>query len=298
MNRARILISAYSDLDRDRNRRPLWGDYWLKHRLARALRVCGMRTGTGPDAVWLHLHGTAMHPPGPVRRRILWIHSHPEDIRADDLKTYDLVLSVSRSFADRLRRRGVPAHWLMVPTPMRPLKRKILFDAVFVGNVRHRPGLSPAPRPIINDLISIRRDLPRDLRIGIWGDGWKGLIPRSWYRGRAVTPSDLNRIYSSTRIVLNDHHRDMAREGFLNPRVLDGLAAGARVISDPVADMDGTLPGVVLPWRHADDLQRAILEMRDPSADQKDIRRRGIRLARRFCYAKTARRLVKFIDRI
>jgi len=72
----------------------------------------------------------------------------------------------------------------------------------------------------------------------VWGDGWESVLPASWYRGRFVANENLNALYAGAAVVLNDHHDDMAREGFLNPRILDATAAGALVVTDPVLGMN------------------------------------------------------------
>ena len=92
---------------------------------------------------------------------------------------------------------------------------------------------------MMTDLISIREEL--DCSIRIWGDGWDGSVPADWYAGREYPSESLNYLYSSARIILNDHHQDMSREGFINPRILDGLAAGSLVITDPVVGLDELL---------------------------------------------------------
>ncbi|WP_455429486.1 glycosyltransferase family protein [Methanobrevibacter arboriphilus] len=47
---------------------------------------------------------------------------------------------------------------------------------------------------------------------------------------------ELNKLYSSCKILLNDHWQDMAKNGFVSNRIFDGLASGAFIISDEFKD--------------------------------------------------------------
>jgi spore maturation protein CgeB len=118
-------------------------------------------------------------------------------------------------------------------------------DVVFVGNNRRN-----GRRKLIDDLLSIRGKI--DCNVEIWGNGWDGIVPPEWLRGRYFPNEELNALYSSARIVLNDHHDDMARDGFLNPRIVDAIAAGALPITDPVAGLEEA--GNIPVYRNAEEL--------------------------------------------
>ncbi len=222
-----ISILAYSDLDTVADRKPLWGDYWFKHHLQEALSTAGLVPASDPSDVVIHLFGAPVARLPKTRLRILWLHSHPDRITPDILARYDLVLCTSKPFARRLACSRQPAEWLMMPTHMKPTQATARYPLVFVGNNR-RDGL----RKVIGYLLEQKNALPAVP--AVWGDGWEGVVPDSWYRGRFVPNEELNLLYAASALVLNDHHDDMAREGFLNPRILDATAAGSLVITDPV----------------------------------------------------------------
>jgi len=227
-----LWIAAYSDLDRDPVRRRLWGDTWIKERLFGAFRAAGWRPDDRRPDLLLHLFGHPMTDLPRARVRILWIHSHPDRVDAALLRGYDRVFCVSRLFLQRLAALGRPdARHLMLPTHMEPLPRPLRHDVVFVGNAR-RDGR----RRLVEDLLSVRARIRAS--VSIWGNGLEERLPKEWFRGREYPNEELNALYAAARVVLNDHHPDMARHGFPNPRILDALAAGALPVSDPVAGLE------------------------------------------------------------
>ena len=145
---------------------------------------------------------------------ILWIIGHPDRITPAECWQYDVVCSESAKFAAHLKGQGVeciyrPGASDMVPMPDVPKTH----GAVFVGN--WRPG---------RELDTGEREL------AVWGEGWDGRLPGGAWRGAYYPHEDLNELYASAGEVLNDHHEDMARWGFHNPRHYDMLAvAGEKV---------------------------------------------------------------------
>jgi hypothetical protein len=244
-----VRIAAYSDHDHDESRRPLWGDYWVQRYLLEAFSSLGFRAESESPDLLVHLFGTPMPELPKARARALWIHSHPDRLTREIIGRYDVLFSASRLFAERLRRDGVMAEYLPPPTHMKPLDPPKSRDVVFVGNNRRN-----GRRKLMSDLLSIRSGLT--CRVEIWGDGWEGVVPPEWLRGRYFPNEELNALYSSARIVLNDHHDDMAREGFLNPRIIDAVAAGALPVTDEVAGLNGL--GNIPVYRRADELARMI----------------------------------------
>jgi len=235
VNVPKIAIAAFSDMDPRPERRRLWGEYWIKKRLEdefirRGCRVEESADKSRPD-VLIHLFGQPLREMPEAGCRILWIHSHPNDLPVPVPREYDIVLCSSRPFTEKLNKGGTKARWLMIPTHMKPMPEVSPYmektDVIFVGNNR-RQGM----RRLMADLMSIGAAI--DCSLKVWGDGWDGTIPAGWYAGREYPAESLNELYSSAKIILNDHHEDMAREGFINPRILDGLAAGTMVITDPV----------------------------------------------------------------
>ncbi len=182
---------------------------------------------------------------------------------------------------------GLPAEQLMIPTNMRPLTREKSHDIIFIGNTKKN-----AIRPVIRDLGH------PPYRITVWGWGWDGLIPSHWYGGVYYENSLLNELYARSKIVLNDHHEDMRREGFINPRILDVLASGGFVISDRVLGMDEFLDHSVVTYESPEDLQRAIHHYMREDNEREMLSRRGQNIAVQFTFAGTCRKIIQHIESI
>ena len=72
--------------------------------------------------------------------------------------------------------------------------------------------------------------------------------------------------------MLNDHRREMADFGIPSNRIFDALAAGAAVISDPVAWLPPHLSGFVHQVRNAEELRAAWAEIESETPDRKESR--------------------------
>ena len=80
----------------------------------------------------------------------------------------------------------------------------------------------------------------------IWGPGWEGVVPERLWQGARLEIGALAEVYARARVVLNSHMGNMAAMGFMSNRSYDAMAAGACVVSDPVAGFsDPDLPDLV-----------------------------------------------------
>ncbi|MEJ2696268.1 MAG: glycosyltransferase [Candidatus Sulfobium sp.] len=265
-----IGISAYSDFY-DVPERRVWGDYWLKENLIREFTKAGYPVDNASPKVLLHLFGEPLESIPSHTHNILWVHSHPDWISPEILGKYDKVYCISKLFTEKIRRSGFEAEWLMIPTGMTPEEAEIRYDIVFVGNTKKGKA-----RRIVSDM-----GRP-PFRVKIWGWGWKGLIPDEWYGGVYYEHGMLGKLYSSARIVLNDHHEDMRREGFINPRILDVLASGGFVISDRVEGMEGIFAGSVPSYESGEELRRLIDFYMTEEGGREALSRKGREIAARY----------------
>jgi spore maturation protein CgeB len=279
-------IAAYSDFYAMPDPK-VWGDYWLKENLMKEFSAIGYPVDNLRPKVFLHLFGEPIDSLPDDAYPILWIHSHPDWITAGTLKRYRKVYCISRHFADKLRSAGYEAEHLMVPTGMKPLKRDKIYDIVFVGNTKQG-----RMRKIVEDLGNV------PYLVGIWGWGWKGLIPEKWYGGEYYENGRLKELYASARIVLNDHHEDMRREGFINPRVLDVLASGGFVVSDSVAGMDELFEGSVPAYRDPKDLRRIIEKYLHADEARAALAERGREIALGYTFRSACEKIIRHIESI
>jgi spore maturation protein CgeB len=218
---------------------------------------------------------------------ILWVHSHPDWITPEILRCYDKVYCISQPFITKIKNMGFEAQFLMIPTSMLPAEKKKEYDIVFVGNTKQK----------------IMRKIVRDMgappyNVKIWGWGWRGLIPDKWYGGEYYENTLLSELYASAKIVLNDHHEDMQREGFINPRILDVLASGGFVISDKVAGMDALLGRSVATYRTPRELPETIGRYIEDAPARGTMTGRGQKIALGYSYRASCLEIIRHIESV
>lgn len=141
----------------------------------------------------------------------------------DDWRNFDVIAVASPTYAATLRAHGINAVYVpqftnperFYPAPDDNLRTDILF----VGSNWH-------------ERTSLRYAIESGFQVAVYGYHWEGIVPAEMYKAVYIPNDDLNRYYSSAKIVLNDHRPDMKEFGFVNNRIYDATAAGALVISD------------------------------------------------------------------
>jgi SAM-dependent methyltransferase len=210
-----IYIVAASDAEPDDERRQRWGDYWFKDSLAKALTAEGATvTDNAAEAdVVINCHGVGVQGLPEWTYNILWIIGHPDAITLDECAEYDAVFSESARFAEHLREQGVTCGHLPGASDFVPMDAPKTHEAVFVGN--YRPG----------------RELKvlDGWKLEVWGEGW-GHLPEGQWQGTDYPHEKLNELYASSLAIPNDHHEDMERWGFHNPRHYDWLAVRGETV--------------------------------------------------------------------
>ena len=257
----RVAVWASSETERDPQRKLRWGDYWLKLRLEQELT----RQGWTVDAevkpatdVFIHCFGGHAISNLPAHcYNVLYIHSHPAMLKGMDFGMYDRVVAGSEKLAQRLGEQGIAATWNIGATDFKPLDVPLTHDAVFVGNAREgfmmeadndvvwssagTEGRKVRRRFLSRPIIQALGDLTTlPFKLEIWGEGWNWL-PKGIWQGPFIHNDELNRLYSSSAVVLNDTHADMVEAGIINPRVLDAEAAGAVVVDYGCFDPHGNV---------------------------------------------------------
>ena len=254
--------TATPDLDD----REAWGDWHFGVALRDALEELGEhavvdlrrgwhRPSSHLDDIDLVLRGTQRYEPPPGRTSILWVISHPDAIDRDEVAAFDGVFVASDTYVDEAARRWArpvepllqatdPARFHVAPDP------DLATPLLFVGNSR---GVR---RRVVADAIEA------GLTPAIYGAGWDGLVPAELVHGTHIPNDQLGRYYASAEVVLADHWDDMRDRGFVANRLFDAVAAGACVVSDEVAGLDGLFGGAVRTYRDASDLADAVAAAR------------------------------------
>lgn len=280
-----LSVAAYSD-HYDVPDKKVWGDYWLKKNLIREFKRAGYPVHPDPK-VLVHLFGEPLRKISSDTYNIIWIHSHPDWLTPDVLSEYKKIYCISPSFTQKILDTGADAEWLMIPTNMRYAAVEKRYDIVFVGNTR-----ADGPRKIIREM----GDLP--YRIKIWGWGWKGLVPDEWYGGEYYEYGRLNELYASSKIVLNDHHDDMRREGFVNPRIPDVLASGGFVVSDEVKGMDKLFDNSIAVYRTPGELREVLDYYLHNDPEREALAAKGRALALRYNFRDAALKIIRHIESV
>ncbi|WP_158564375.1 glycosyltransferase [Jiangella anatolica] len=215
-----------------------WGDVHFARDLADALGRLGQQVAVDRrtafdrstaylDEVTLTLRGLESYAPDPFRTNLLWVISHPDAVTEREAGRFDAVFAASASWAaERSARWGVPVRPLLqatAPERFQPRSFDGAGPVLFVGS-----GRRGVIRRTLRDAILAGVD------VHVYGLNWRDDIPARYLRGDYLPNADLSAAYGQARVVLNDHWADMRAHGFISNRVFDAVAAGARVISDPI----------------------------------------------------------------
>jgi glycosyltransferase involved in cell wall biosynthesis len=278
-----------------------WGDFHFAHSLIRAMSTHGFSGETHILPEWdapnrqdvdvvIHLRGLTTYAPKAAHVNIMWLISHPDDVTPEECDKYDLVCVASKPLADELRSQVKPP---VVSLPQATDAKRfgaaepddgLRTDALFVGNSRNQN------RDAVDWAIEAGAPLT------VYGNGWDGLIPSRYVRDRYFPNEDLGRLYVSASLVLNDHWPDMRRWGIVSNRILDALAAGAFVISDPVEGLE-ELVGDAVPTFSSPEELSALLDkyLTDPDAREALTARGRRRVLEHHTFEQRAASLVELI---
>ncbi len=216
-----------------------WGDYYFGRSLCEALQRLGQRVTVDNrdlrhrdtrdlDDVILVLRGLDRVAPRPGRLNLEWVISHPDMVDASEIASFDKVYAASMAWASRTSAATgvdvVPLLQCTDPRLFNPSRGEPDTGApvLFVGNSR--------------DVYrrSVRSAVAVGARVEVHGADWDRFLPPELIASRMVANEDLGPLYCSASVVLNDHHDDMRRDGFLSNRLFDATACAARVVSDEI----------------------------------------------------------------
>jgi glycosyltransferase involved in cell wall biosynthesis len=233
------------------HRGDVWGDTFFADDVARALRELGQevvidrlgahkRPTSSFDDVVLTIRGLATVPRQQGATNVLWVISHPTRVKHREFSENDLIYAASTRWAAH----ATEAHGHEV----RPLLQAT--DASRFHPDVARPGSGPdilfvgTPRKVFRPIV--KNTIEAGFEPTVYGHGWEEFIGEDLISGETLDRGDAPAMYRSARVVLNDHHGDMAEWGFLSNRLFDGVAAGARLLSDRVDGIDEIFGAAVI----------------------------------------------------
>ncbi|WP_342148427.1 glycosyltransferase [Methylorubrum sp. SB2] len=265
---ARALRMAIKIAAPDLREAPQWGDTHFAKGLKAALERLGwiVRIDTvdawyGGEAVDvdLVLRGLERYRVDPERLNLMWLISHPNRVAADEPAQFDHVFVASDVYLPTLRRTGVPCsalHQATDPAVFAPgAAAGIDTPLLFVGNSRREYRTM------------VRWCIERRLPLAIWGGMWEGIVPPELIRGTHIPNERLAAAYAGAGVLLNDHWDAMRDHGFLSNRLFDGSAAGAPILTDPVAGLSAVFGDTIPTVASAEELAaEAQAMLSDPQA--------------------------------
>lgn len=242
------------------SRGDMWGDTHFAASLAAALERSGHRavvyrsgahlsSATAFDDVNLVIRGRDRVRPMPGQVNVLWVISHPEDVAVQEIREFDLVFAASVPWSREMTvLSGRTIEPLLQATDadrFHPTSEQVPHEMpLFIGGTH--PGRE---RRVVTEALAA------EVPIGVYGPGWEGMLPSNVYRGVYVPNEALAGYYRGAPRVLADHWDNMARDGFVQNRIFDAVASGARVVSDPVEGLDELFEGAVQVFSSPEDLK-------------------------------------------
>lgn len=247
----------------DRKVAPQWGDLHFAEALARELSSRGHPVRVEVRAEWhepagraydimLHLKGRSRAPCGESQLCVVWSISHPEELTIEEVDQADLVFVAGEPFAEELRRRtDTPVEVMLQATDHRRFRpqqavMRHAHDVAFVGNSRF------VLRPVVRDALAV------GVRPAVYGANWEKFLDPDLVVAAHVLNERLPALYSSVRILLNDHWEGMRTYGYVSNRIFDALACGACVISDAVPGLEELFDDAVAVYHTPDELRELV----------------------------------------
>jgi hypothetical protein len=217
--------------------------------------------------------------------KIAWVYSHPEKVTPTSLKGYDKIFCCSEKFAQKMRDMGYEVETMLGATNKKPLNLPVVRDVAFVGTSR-----GPGGRPAVAALMECP---PNHNRIQVWGFGLDKHVPPQWFGGRYYPYEELSTLYASSKIVLQDHRPEMAREGFVSVKLYDILASGSLPVC-AIAQGVKDLFGDAIPQYDSPAHLRSIIDYYCEHEDERQVLiARGQQIAMKSRWVDRARQILR-----
>lgn len=214
------------------------------------------------------LRGNSRYTPKKYHFNIMWNICHPDMITINEYNKYDYVFVASNIWAKHLSSRcDVPVETLLQCTDPElfypSTSARFNHELLFVGNSRC------IYRKIIRDI------LPTDRDLAVYGDSWDWFISSKYIKGIHIPNDELSRVYSSCKILLNDHWDDMREKGFLSNRLFDGFASGALIISDDIKGSQEVFGNALVTYKSKKELHSLIEKYLKDESLRREKARKG-----------------------
>lgn len=281
-----------------------WGDHHFGVALTEAFQRQGRATDLrnrdrwraeiGQDEIALTIRGHGDLRSYPPDRGFMWvIYPGKPPVTTLELEAMGHVFVASHSAVETYAQRIGPdrvsylpqafdGQRMFPPAPDAPRE-----GMVFVGNNHFRVG---ALRPMVSMALEC------GAQPAIWGRQWNGTPAAGHVRADLLPNAQLGAVYRGAEIVLCDHTKAMAGNGFVSNRIFDALACGAAVICDRVPGLPDGFSDHVWQVSNSVEFEAALAEIRAESAEIREARRAfALRMAQIHSFDARARQILSVL---
>jgi len=287
----KIAISTFADTDQKTGW--AWGDFWVKCHLSKAFKKLGHEVVPEKCDLLIDLYGNAPHLVHNYTVKACWFYSHPESMNLHVAKQYHVIFSLSRHWAEWLRKQGYRSVMYMPGCThlTQPKNQSLKHDIVFVGNTRlGKEKKTKYGRWIIDALDPESSKLPLEL----YGLRWqKFASARKYWRGKEWSNLRLNELYGRSRICLADCHELMKRQGFVPIRIFDIVASGGLCISSDVKGIKEIFGDAVVRYHSRRDLLEKVRFYMTHDKARREKIMKGLNKVRGHTYMRRAQQILK-----
>ncbi|MBF8982110.1 glycosyltransferase family 1 protein [Lutibacter sp. B2] len=280
----------------------LWGDYHFALAIKKQFERKNWKVliqiypewNTKDDSsydVVIVLRGLQRYMPKRNHFNIMWNISHPDDVMVEEYNNYDYVFIASNIWAEHISSLcdvKVEAMLQCTDSGLFYLEESMKYkhELLFIGNSRK------VFRKIIKDILPTNRDL------SVYGTCWNEFINKKYIKGRYISNKELRKVYSSCKILLNDHWDDMRKKGFLSNRLFDGYASGAFIISDNIKGYKEVFGDALVTYKTKEELDSLIEKYLKNEILRKEKARKGYEIVnRKHTFKKRVERIIEVIER-
>ena len=242
------------------------------------------------DAV-IVLRGLKRYIPKRNHFNIMWNISHPDNVMIEEYNKYDHVFVASNIWAKHISSlcnvNVEPMLQCTDPKIFHP-KEGIQYnhELLFVGNSRR------VFRKIIKDVLMKNR------KLSVYGSCWEEFISNKYIKEKYIPNKQLHKLYSSCKILLNDHWEDMRKKGFLSNRLFDGYASGAFIISDNIKGYKEIFGNALVTYKTKEELDSLIEKYLKNEPLRKEKARKGYKIVtEKHTFKKRVERIIEVIEK-
>lgn len=250
-----------------------WGDYHMAMGLRKQLIKLGFQVSIQLLPEWYNaeaqaadlaivFRGLSRFTPIPGQLAYMWNISHPDKVSLEEYASFDRLFIASDFWADEIRSKiERPVHSLHQctdPDVFQPeYDERCAHELLFVGNSRN------VRRKIVGDA------LDSGLEPAVYGSNWEGFIDEKFIKDEHINNDQLNKYYSSAKVLLNDHWDSMRKKGFISNRIYDALAAKSCIVTDKVIGLEEVVGNSVFSYDSREELASTIESIMKDEGEQR-----------------------------